>query len=93
MTSILFTDRPVCQSMADTAMYNPKYRLQLQRSASKNEPWVNVIIEENMTKIHHRLLMMSKNEKSICQLPRSPNPHINGGNKCALLSAVSLLGR
>ncbi len=79
--------------MADTAMHDPKYRLHLQKSASRNEPWVNVAIEENMTEIRHRLLMLSKKEKSIFLFPRSPNAHINGGNNCALLSAVSLLGR
>ncbi len=92
MTSILFTDHPVCQLMADTAMHDPKYRIQLQKSASNNEP-VNATIEEHMTIIRYRLLMLSKNEKSIFLCARSPNAYINGGNNCAALSAVSLLGR
>lgn len=94
MSSIIYTDHPVCQLMAEKAMHDPKYRLQLERSASNKETLRSVAIEDDVTKFRNRLLMLHKLEDETCQHRRkSPNAIYNEKTNYEVMPWVSLLGR
>ena len=93
MSSILFTDHPLCQVMAEKAMHDLGYKSQLERSAFEKENRVNRTIENDMTKIRHKLLMVSKIEDRNRQHRREMVNGREARTKCSLISAVSLRGR
>ena len=76
--------------MADKAMYDHKYNLQLEKSAS-GKGRMNVAIEDDMTKIRHKIVMLNKLECKTHQHNREMrNAEFARDPKCALISAVSL---
>ena len=90
MYNIQFNDHPVCQVMADKAMYDPKYKLQLEKTAS-GKGRMNVAIEDDMTKIRHKIVMLNKLERKNHQHNREMrNAEFGRDPRCALISAVSL---
>ena len=89
MSSILLSDHPICQLMADKAMHDPKYKVQLQNSVSGRCSWKDKAIEWDMTEFRHKLLMLSQIEDDTCHRHSRRVPKVYR-NSITKLSAVSL---
>lgn len=92
MSTILFTDLPVCQLMAEQAMQDPEYKSLLKRAATRKEARRELTIENDITKFRHKLLMLNQIEHGSYQHRRRGLDIEKCRNKCALLSVVSLTG-
>ena len=78
--------------MAEKAMQDPEYKRLLNRVATQKEARRDLTIENDMTKFRHKLLMLSRIEHGSYQHHIGSLDLQKYGNKCALLSVVSLTG-
>ena len=77
--------------MADKAMLEPKYKSQLERSASGRFSGGDELIEKNMTESRHKLLMLERiNNRNKWHWGRIPKEY---QESIARISAVSSLDR